>query len=213
MSRRGEHLADTARARQKISDLELRRTTLSAEHVQAAADELTKVKAQIFDLEERVRPSIDAQSRQRIIAPIAGTVVDLKVDTVGGVVAPREPLLAIVPHEHPLIVEARVEVTHIDNLKPGMDCDVRLSAFKSRSTPLIPGKLTYISADRLEDDVNRVPYYLAHVELDAAALTAADIVLTPGMPAEVYFKTTSRTALEYLLEPITVFIARSLEDS
>ncbi len=213
LARRGEHLADIARARQKMTDMEMRRTTLAAEHVQAAADELTAVKARVFDLEERVRPSIDAQTRQRIVAPLAGTVVDLKVHTIGGVVGPREPVLDIVPDENPLIIEARVDVTGIDDVRLGNVCDVRLSAFKARSTPLVSGTVTYISADRFEDPATRVPYYTMHVELDPQSLHQADVTLTPGMPAEVYVRTRTRSALEYLLEPVTVFLGRSLRES
>lgn len=140
-------------------------------------------------------------------------MVDLKVHTTGGIVGPREPLLDIVPRAQKLIVSARIEVNSVDNVRTGRDCDLRLSAFKTRTTPLIPCTLTYLSADRLEDSTNHAPYYLAHVEFDRKALAAADVALTAGMPAEVYIKTRSRTALQYLLEPITVFLRHSIQDT
>ncbi|MGQ0656871.1 MAG: HlyD family type I secretion periplasmic adaptor subunit, partial [Chromatiales bacterium] len=203
-----------AAARQKITGHELRIASLRDEYLQTAADELTASQAKIFDLEERLRPLQDASERQQIIAPIAGEVVGLKVFTVGGVIAPREPLLDIVPEDNPLIVEARVNVESIDELRLGMDADIRLTAYHVRSTPLIRGTVTYVSADRLSDEQTRAPYYLAHITVDKESLRAAgELRLLPGMPAEVFIKTQARTALDYLLEPVMGSLRRSLRES
>ncbi len=213
-ARLGEHQAEIAIARQKITGNELRIASLRNEHLQAAADELTASGAKIFDIEERLRPLEDASRRQQIVAPIAGQVVDLKVFTVGGVIAPREPLLDIVPDDNPLIIEARVSVESIEELQPGMQADIRMSAYKSGTTPLLRGTVTYVSADRLTDEHSGVPYYVAQVTVDKDSLEAArEVRLLPGMPAEVFIQTRARTALDYLLDPITAALRRSMRET
>lgn len=212
-ARRGEHLADIAAAQQKITELELRIVNLRDEYVQTAAHELTGVNAQIFDLEERLRPSRDAQRRQRIVAPITGTVVDLKVFTVGGVIAPRDPLMDLVPDNNPLVVEAQISVDSINDVRVGQVADVRLTAYKRRSTPLVSGAVTYVSADRLANRDSGDFYYLAHIRLsDESLAEAGNMELYPGMPAEVFIKTDERTAFDYLLAPVTASLRRSFRE-
>lgn len=214
LGREGEHVADIARARQKLVDLQIQATSLKSNYVETAASDLTLAQAKIFDLEERIRPSLDAERRQQIRAPISGTVVGLKVFTVGGVVAPREPVLDIVPDETPLIVEVFLDVNSIDEVQAGMDADVRLTAYKSRTTPDLLGKVTYVSADRLTNPETQESYYIAHVVLDPASLRGAgDIRLTPGMAADVFIRTRVRTALDYLLDPMTSFVRKSFRDT
>jgi HlyD family type I secretion membrane fusion protein len=214
-ARRGEHLANISQTEQKITDLKIRKVSLRDEYIQNAARQLTENQAKIFDLQERLRPSEDALTRQHIVAPIDGTVVDLKVFTVGGIVAPREPLLDIVPDNNPLIVEAQIALESVDNIHVGQEADVRLSAYTRRSTPLVYGRLIYISADRLsEKGANgETFFYLARIEVTRESLAeAGNLQMTPGMPAEVYIRTDTRTALDYLLTPITNSMRRSLRE-
>ncbi|MDP1716816.1 MAG: HlyD family efflux transporter periplasmic adaptor subunit, partial [Burkholderiales bacterium] len=167
----------------------------------------------VFDLRERLRAALDAEQGQRITAPIGGEVVDLKVTTVGAVIAPRDPVLDIVPENPILVVEARVRPEDISFVREGALADVRLTAFRQRITPTVEGKVSYISADRLVDKTNNTPYYQVHVLVSAEALRkAGDLKLQAGMPAEVFIRTTSRNALEYLLDPILGFLQRSLRE-
>lgn len=211
---RGGHLAEIAKAAQRGTELRMKSITLKDQYVQQAAAELTEAQTKIFDLQERVRPSQDALKRQRIPAPIAGTVVGLKVFTIGGIIAPREPLLDIVPDENPLIVDAQVKVEDIDALRPGLAADVRLTAYSQRIAPILTGTVTYVSADRLFDEATKSPYYMAHITIDESSLAeAADIIdLVPGMPAEVFVKTGARTPFDYFIQPITSTLRRSLRE-
>ena len=214
LAREGEHLADIARARQKLVDMKLQVTTLQSEYVETAANDLTLAQAKIYDLEERIRPSLDAERRQQITAPIAGTVVGLKVFTLGGVVAPREPLLDIVPDETPLIVEVYLDINSIDEVQVDMEADIRLTAYKSRTTSDIMGRVSYVSADRLTNAETQEPYYIAHVILDPKSLReAGEVRLTPGMAADIFIRTRTRTALDYLLDPMTSFVRKSFRDT
>jgi HlyD family secretion protein/epimerase transport system membrane fusion protein len=212
--KQGEYSANIARAKQKTAELQLRIASLKDDYAKQASDELKKSQDQVFDLQERLRVPEDAMKRQTIAAPVEGRVVDLKVHTVGGVIAAREPLMDIVPVQSSLIIESKVKVDDIDDLQMGMGAEVRLSAFKQRITPLVKGKVVYISADSLIDETTHVPYYKMHVQVDSASLKEAgnNIGLYPGMPAEVYVITQERTALEYLLQPVTDTLRRAFRE-
>lgn len=212
-SRRAEAGAELARAQQKVSDLELRAETLRSNFKQEASNELRQTTVTIFELRERLRPAQDAEQRQRITAPISGEVVDLKVTSVGAVIAPRDAILDIVPENPDLLVEARVRPEDISFVRLDAPADVRLTAFRQRITPTVEGKVSYISADRLVDKTNNTPYYVVHVRVSTEALRkAGDLKLQAGMPAEVFIQTTARNALQYLLDPILGFLQRSLRE-
>lgn len=212
-SRRAEGAAELAFAQQKVSDLELRAETLRSTFSQQASNELRQTIATIFELRERLRPALDAEQRQRITAPISGEVVDLKVTSVGAVIAPRDPILDIVPVNPVLLVEARVRPEDINFVRVDAPADVRLTAFRQRITPTVVGKVTYLSADRLLDKTSNVPYYVVHVRVSAEALQrAGNLKLQAGMPAEVFIQTSSRNALQYLLDPFLGFLQRSMRE-
>ena len=212
-ARVGEHRAALAQARQRSGDFELRIASLRNSYMKEAADELKEATAKTYDLRERLRPSLDAAQRQKVVAPVSGEVVDLRITTVGAVVGPREPLLDIVPVNPELIIEARVRPEDITYVKIGGEADVRLSAFKQRITPTVTGKVIYVSADSLTDNKTGATYYLTHVKLTPESLKeAGDLKLQAGMPAEVFVKTPARTPLQYLLDPLTGFLQRSFRE-
>jgi HlyD family type I secretion membrane fusion protein len=181
--------------------------------MQEAANEMRQSTVQILDLRERLRPLQDAASRQRITAPIGGEVVGLKFTTVGAVIGPRDPILDIVPENIELIVEGRVRPEDVNYVGVGAEADVRLTAFRQRITPVVGGSVIYASADRIEDRNERTAYYVVHVRVTPEALArAGDLKLQAGMPAELYIKTAPRSALMYVLDPVTGFLQRSLRE-
>jgi HlyD family type I secretion membrane fusion protein len=205
--------AEVSKARQRGSDLALHLAGLREAYAQEAAVELRDTTAKIVDLEEQLRAASDASQRQVIAAPVSGRVVDLRVSTAGGTLGPRDPVLDIVPDDSPLLVEARVGLDAIGELQPGQATDVRLTAYKQRSTPLITGRVSYVSADALADRQTGAAYYLVHVTLDREALgRAAEVALRPGMAAEVFVRTRDRTAVDYLLEPLVNAARRSFRE-
>ncbi|HNJ77655.1 MAG TPA: HlyD family efflux transporter periplasmic adaptor subunit, partial [Azospira sp.] len=202
-----------AKARQRGSELALRVKTLENQFMQAAADELKESGNKLFDLDERLRPSKDAAERQRIAAPIAGEVVDLKFTSLGAVVGPRDAILDLVPLDGKLIMEGRIRPEDINHVAVGSTADVRLTAFKSRLTPVVAGRVVYVSADRLVERTSGTPYYTVHVDVAPEELQkAGNLRLQAGMPVEVLIKTAERTALQYLLDPVTAFVGRSLRE-
>jgi len=214
-ARLGDNQAELAQARQKVVELDLKAASLRNSFAEQAASELKQTTAQIYDLQERLRPTVDASARQNVTAPIAGEVVDLKVTTVGAVIGPRDSLLEIVPENADLIIEARIRTEDINSVRVWAEADVRLIAFKQRITPVVEGKVVYVSADRLLDKSasTPTPYYAVHIRVAPEALEkAGGLTLQAGMPAEVFIKCTSRTALQYLFDPLTNYLRRSMRE-
>ena len=212
-ARFGEHRAELSKTRQRTSELELRILSMRNSYMQAAADELKETTGRMFDLEERIRPTLDAADRQKIVAPISGEVVGQRVFTAGAVVGPREVLMELVPQEQTLIIEARLRPEDINNVRIGTEADVRLTAYKQRTTPLVEGKVSYVSADRLTE-ANRpdLPYYVVHVEVAPRALADVGLKLQAGMPAEIFMRTDARTAFDYLAAPVTAYLRRGMRE-
>ena len=208
-----EHRAELAKTRQRSSELELRVLAQRNAYVQSATDELKEISTRLFDLEERLRPSKDASDRQRIAAPIAGEVVGLRVFSPGAVVGPREVLMEIVPEDKTLIVEARIRPEDINHVRAGSPAEVRLTAYQTRTTPLVAGSVHYVSADRMVDAQTSAPYYVVHVDVSAGALAdAGNLRMQAGMPAEVYIRTDSRTAFDYMFAPVTAYLRRGMRE-
>ena len=210
-ARIGSHRAELAQAQQREADTSLRALNLRSDYSQQAERELKDSTARLFDLKQRLRPSQDAAERQRIVAPLAGEVVDLRVSTVGAVIGPRERLMDIVPLNPELIVEARVRPEDIGHARLGAAADVRLTAFQQRLTPAVAGEVVYVSADRLTDPGTQVGYYTAHVRISAAALKPVGR-LQAGMPAQVHLLTATRTPLDYWLDPLLGSLQRGLRE-
>jgi len=212
-ARYGEHRAELAKAKQRGSELALRILSAQNAYKQTATDELKDSTAKLYDLEERLRPSRDQSQRKTVVAPIAGDVVGLRVFTAGAVVGPRDVLMEIVPDDKVLIVEAHIRPEDINHVQEGSPADVRLTAYKYRTTPLVRGTVTYVSPDRLTDPQTGNSYYVIHVKVPPEALTqAGDLKMQAGMPAEIFVRTDERTTFDYLFAPVTAYLRRSMRE-
>lgn len=211
-ARHGEHRAELSKARQRVAELELRVLSMRNTYTQSAADELKETTSRIFDLEERIRPSRDASERQRIVAPIAGEVVGLRVFSAGAVIGPRDVLMEIVPDDKRLIIEARIRPEDVNHVRQGSEADVRLTAYKQRTTPLVQGSVIYVSGDRLVDTQNGAPFYVVHIDVPAKELSQTGLKLQAGMPAEVFIRTDDRSTFDYLFAPVTSYLRRSMRE-
>ncbi|WP_300786907.1 HlyD family type I secretion periplasmic adaptor subunit [uncultured Desulfovibrio sp.] len=211
---RGQLRQSVAEARQRATELKLRMEDLRNQFVATATADLGRLQNEMAQTRERLRPLKDAKSRLQVTAPVAGKVVDLKVHSRGGVVKPGEPLMDIVPENTPLIVETQVPVNKITEVYAGQDALVQLDAFDTRLVPHIPARVTYVSADRLEQQTpgGAMPYYLCHVEIDPAALRKENAYLSPGMPVTVFITTKQRSVLFYIMEPLLKSWDRALRD-
>ncbi len=211
--RRSDHLGQIARAQQKIGEAELQIADLQNRRIDEIMRELRTVQDELFDIRERMVAARDVLKRIEIRAPRDGIVVNRRVHTVGGVVTPGEAILDIVPQSEELMIDARVRMDDIDIVRPGMKAQIRLVAYKQRWTPTVDGLVRTVSADRLQDERTGETYFIARVEVDRDSLaTLPGAELYPGMPAEVLIMTAPRTALDYMLSPITASLTKAFRE-
>jgi len=197
--------AQMAGNKERLEEFAARLASLKSARIQDAVTEMKQSIAKRVELEERVRPIRNTLERQIIRAPVSGTVVDLKVTTVGGVIAAREPLMDIVPVSDHLILLARIGVNDINDVQIGLPAEVILTAYKASSTPQVRATVSYVSADRLTTRTmqGELPYYEVRLQIDPESLKkAGNLHLYPGMAAQVSISTRPRTAFDYFIGPI-----------
>lgn len=209
--KRGEYDAELAKAQQKLVELDLKVIGLQDDYVKRASDEYTEANRRVLDLRERLRPMSNALARQSVEAPVGGEVVGLQVHSPGTVIRAGEVLMEIVPYGAKLLVEGKVRPEDMADLAVGLPVSVQITAFKQRSTPQLAGRVTYVSADSLTESVNghAVPYYLLQATVDAESTRLLPRRLAPGMPATLFIETRPRSALDYLLQPLTDAMQRA----
>ena len=177
-----------------------------------ALDELQAVKADLESVREQSLKAQDVLRRADIRSPVAGTVLRLHYHTVGGVVEAGKPIVEILPHDAPLIIEAQIPRTEVDALSPGRPASIRLTALNQRTTPVLTGRLIYVSADTVPANAGTAhgEVYLARLDVRPEELARVrGFTPTPGMPAEVMIETESRTFMQYLLKPIRDSLSRA----
>ena len=212
--RLGELTFARAEAAGRITEIEMEITAIVTQQRENAAAELRDVAASLSELEERKGALIDKRSRLEIRSPASGIVLGLKVTTPNAVVRAADVLMYIVPQDRPLLVAARVPVTHVDEVHSGQDVRLVFSALPSRLMPELFGKVTLVSADALSDERTGMSYFRAEVALDPAALaTLGEVQLLPGMPVDVYIRTGDRTPLSYLLKPFTDYFRTAFRET
>lgn len=189
---------------------------LEKEYHTRIVNEISEVQTQLYDLRRRIDVLQDRVNRTAVHSPISGRVISMKKNTLGGVIQPGESIMDIVPNNVNLIIEAQISPNDIDRVFLDMLADIRFSSFRASTTPVIEGRLIHISADRLINEATGMPYFLGRLELTEESYTTLNelnLMLLPGMPAEVFINTGQRTFIQYLMQPITNVIARSfIED-
>lgn len=159
--------------------------------------------ARLTDIDQEMRKTDDAASRQMVVAPASGEIIDLKFTSPGAVVRPGDTIAEIVPSAARLMVEARIRPEEINHVHLKQKARIKFTALKYRSAPMVEGEVVYISGDRLTDRGNGLSYFSVLVATDDRALIArGDVTLQAGMSAEVYIDGTSQTPLQYLIEPV-----------
>lgn len=202
--RTGSLEADLLRLLVATDEIRLQIGQIGLRAVEEASTKLAECRVKLADAREKLRIAEDVLARAEVRAPRAGRVVASKVHTVGAVVKPGETLMEIVPQDDELIVTAKVSPMDVNNLRPGMAAEVRLPSFKGRATPFTVGEVKSIAADALRDEVLQQMVYELRVSVSASGFPPKiRAKLRPGMPAEVYVPTGERTAIAYLMQPLT----------
>jgi multidrug efflux pump subunit AcrA (membrane-fusion protein) len=152
--------------------------------------------------------------RQSIRSPVDGMIMGLRVTAPGEVLAAGGAILDVVPSKRDAGGRSAHPPQDINHVFIDAPARVRLAAFDARTTPLLPGRVTFVSPDRVTDADSGESWFTATVEVDAAALEHhPDIQLKAGMPAELFVTTSDRTLFDYLVSPITVFTNRAMRET
>ncbi|WP_323012056.1 HlyD family type I secretion periplasmic adaptor subunit [Castellaniella sp.] len=208
-------VVDAGRTRNQIAELKLRVLQREQDYQKEVQSQLSDVQKEVSSLANRLASLDYSVAQTEIRSPIEGTVQNLKIHTVGGVIAPGAELMEIIPDDASYVVNAEVPVQAIDRVYPGLPVEITFPALNHAKTPSVPGELVTISADRITDQRTGIPYYQAKVKLlpegeEMVKAVGGDI--RAGMPATVMIKLGERTLFSYLLKPFLERLHTSLTE-
>jgi HlyD family secretion protein len=209
----GQREADIARAKARIGETRLEIIQLADDARSKTLQELGEAESRIAALRERRLEARTKLSRTSLRAPLSGLVHELTVHTVGGVVAPGETIMSIVPQGEELVIEARVRAQDIDEIVEGQGAIIRFTAFNQRNTMQALAEVIHVAADTSQETRDAPPTFAVRLWLPGDQMAMlGKVKLKPGMPAEVFIQTRMRTPLSYLLQPLSDQIARSFRE-
>jgi len=215
-----EQEQDLASSRSKVSEIRAalaearqEQATLTAETRRQLLDQHNLAAQKAASLEQEL---VKADQRGRLMhmtAPVAGTVQQLAVHTIGGVVTPAQPLMVIVPKENVLEVEAMLPNKDIGFVNPGQDVEVKVETFPFTKYGTIHGTITQVSSDAIQDEKLGL-VYSTRVKLarDTIRVENKTVRLSPGMAVMVEVKTGKRRVIEYFLSPLMQYGNESLRE-
>jgi HlyD family secretion protein len=209
----GEQAASRAEAEGRITEIEIEIDKLGSRRREEANAELRDLGYRELELAERRRALKEQFARLSVRAPVAGIVHELQVTTPRAVVRAADPILYLVPQDRPLIVATQIATVHVDEVRLGQEVRLRFTAFDSRTTPELIGRVERISADAIVDERTQAAYYRGDVVIAPAEIARLEgQALIPGMPVQAFFRTGDRTPLAYLLKPLTDYFQRAFRE-
>lgn len=211
----GELTAQKAQSEGRITELDLEAIKLETQRREEAISEIRDLQVNEREMAEERRALREQLDRLDIRAPVSGVIYGLTVFTPRSVIRAADPVLFLVPQDRPLIIEARVDPIHIDQIRLGQEVLLRFSALDQRSTPELVGQVTQVSADAFQDDNTGLNFYMAEVTLSEGEIDRLPegVTLIPGMPVESFLRTEDRTPLAYFVKPLSDYFAKAFRES
>lgn len=177
------------------------------------APQLSTVRDALLEAQEELEANRDVLKRREILAPISGQILNLAYTTIGGVIAPGEPIMDIVPEDEVLYVEARISPIEIDSVKPGMLVNARFSSLDPVNPPEIVTTVTTVDSDVTNNPETSEQYFIARIDLpaDEVEKLKADGDFIAGLPVEIFADIgKDRTPLSYIVQPLSEIIEKGL---
>lgn len=215
---RGAQTAEMARLRNEGGEARMQLLQTRAQASEQVSAQLRQAQTDLQSLLPQWKAAQDLLARTALRAPVAGAVMGLAIRAAGGVATPGEKLMQIVPRDRSLTVEAQVAPGDVNDLAVGQRARIRLSGLHGRGVPMLDGTVSRISGDSFTDDRTGRSYYTATVRVAsgelARAARAAGIAgaVRPGTPAQVEVSLRARSALDYLVEPLTQSLTGALHE-
>ena len=206
--------AEFARAGEGIGETRMQSLSVSRERLEQVETDLKDTQAKLSETLPKLIATREQLAHSQVRAPATGQVVGLSIYTVGGVVAPGQKLMDIVPDGKDLVIQAQLKPSDADDAYTGQTAQVRFSSVHNRSLPIFTGRVRTVSADSFTDEKSGRTYFRAEIvvpktELDKVRSVLGNGDLRPGLPVEAVLTVRKRTALQYLLEPLTTRLWRS----
>jgi adhesin transport system membrane fusion protein len=206
---------DILRLQRQLVEMRSQVTNKRNKYFQDAQAELSKAQEELAGVQQSLTQRKSQLDLTELRAPVRGVVKNVRITTLGGVIRPGEEVMQIVPLEDDLVIQAKVSPADIAFLKPGQDVAVKIDAYDYTVYGELSGKLTYISADTLSEDLRQgeQPYYRAQVRTVGRQFSGRPdekLEIQPGMTATIEVKTGQRTVLQYLTKPVIKTLSQSL---
>jgi HlyD family type I secretion membrane fusion protein len=203
--RKGSLLADIARLHQQMGETNMNLATLRDQRQSQAAEQLRDTQSKLADVMPRLAAAKQTLTSTVVRSPVDGYIFNLTQFTLGGVTAPGEVLMDVVPANSPLMVTATIKPEDIDEVRVGMDARVRITGLNQRWVSPLPAKVAVVSADRITNDKTGLAFYRVDLRIDPKELKnlKRGSQVTPGMGAQAMIVTGKRTIMGFLISPIT----------
>ncbi|MGV0959922.1 MAG: HlyD family efflux transporter periplasmic adaptor subunit [Limnohabitans sp.] len=209
--------ADVLRLQRQEADFQAQMTNRNNRYLQDLQADLAKAQEELAGAEQLMVQKAEQVQNTQITAPVTGVISSIKMMTIGGVLRVGEELMQIVPVEEDLLVEVRVKPAEVAFLKPGLPATVKIDAYDYTIYGTLAGKVSYISADTLNEDLRQgeQAYYRVQVvtkgrHFSASTQLSQNLELQTGMTATVEIKTGSNTVLRYITKPIVKTLSEAL---
>ena len=204
----GAYRADIARSSEAIGESQMQIVGIDKQMLEEAATQKQAGQVRLDELQPKLIAVREQLARSTVRAPASGRVVGLKIFTVGGVVSAGETLMEIVPQDRALVIDGKASPTDADDLAPGMETQIRFTALQERNLPILVGQISKISADSFEDERSGMRYFKIELVVPPSELAKLrrirrDGGLRAGLPVDIMIPLRKRTALSYLIEPLT----------
>ncbi|CNB91236.1 HlyD family type I secretion periplasmic adaptor subunit [Yersinia intermedia] len=196
-------IGEIKRVEREIQEQNLRIQLRQQEYRKEVNTQMAEVQSTITEVFSQLEKANFDLANIQMRSPVAGTVVEMKVFTEGGVIAAGQSLMEILPDDQPLFVDARVPVEMVDKIHSGLAVELQFTAFNQSTTPKVEGTVKLLSADRILDERTQEPYYSLRVEVSEAARQKLDhLEIKPGMPVQGFVRTGERSMINYLFKPL-----------
>ena len=211
----GELAASKAQAEQRITEVQIESLRLGTDRREEAITQLRDLRTRELELIEQRQGLLTDIDRMEIRAPVSGIVYNMRVQTLRSVIRPADPVLFLIPQDRPLVIAARVDPIHIDQIVTGQAVNLRFSALDQRTTPELVGQVALVSADSFEDETLGSSFYRAEIVLNPGEVEKLPDgqVLIPGMPVEAFIRTDERSPLTYLIKPMMDYFNRAFREN
>ena len=208
---------EVMRALRQVTDIEARLAEIRNKYLQEARTEVTRLEDELSSQRYKLDERRSVLEHTDLIAPVAGIVKYLRINTVGGVLRAGDELMQISPTESDMVIEAKVNPVDIGQLELGLPVLVKLDAFDFSVYGMLVGKLTYISSDTLVEqgpNGQSLSFYRVQVRLEnqQSNQALARVALKPGMTSTIDIKTRTRSVLRYLLKPVIKTFSGALNE-